>query len=639
PATVGRPSRSVTTNSSALETAFAHHARGELAQAQAIYRQIVASDPGHAAAWHLLGVAAHQEGRHAEAVEHLSRAIALDAAQPDFHNHLGTACAALGDLERAELSFRHALGLSPADGQIHYNLATLLNLRGRPDEAIALYRRAIELAPSLAEAHFNLGNLLRERGDLAAAEPCFAAAVRARPGYAKALTNLAAVSNKLGKRAQARSAWQTAVDVYRRTLASDPRNIAALTGLGASLQGLEKFADARACYGRALELEPKNATALFNLASALFTEGDYRQAEAYFRRAATGDVDHGDVAFRLGQCRQFDGDFSAAIDLYDQALERKPAEAEFHYYRATARLASGDFEQGWPEYEWRLKTRYAGPAYPQRRWQGEALDGDKIVVYAEWGLGDTLQFVRYVPQVEARGGEVVLAVQEALVPLLRESGFKQFAPWQAGAALDCQWQVPLLSLPGIFRTLPTTIPQPNAYLTARPDLVERWRQRLDALSGLKVGIHWHGSKSWTTDLRSIPLAEFEPLSRLGGVTLISLQKDDGTGQLQQWSERLGIVDFGKELDAEHGAFMDTAAIMRSLDVTITCDTAIAHVGGALGTKVWVALPRAGEWRWMWDREDSPWYRTMRLFRQDQPHDWRGVFERIADRLTELAGTR
>jgi tetratricopeptide (TPR) repeat protein len=629
----------VTSLSDLLATAFAHHQRGELPHAVALYRQIVAADPQHADAWHLLGVAEHQSGRNAQAVPAILRAIAINDGRADYLNHLGTAYAGLGELDKAEASFRRALALCETDGDTHYNLAVLFSKQGDASAAIEHYRRAVALCPQMAHAHYNLGNLLRDREEWAEAEASYAAAVAARPGYVKALATLASVQAKQWKTEEAEATWRAVLKLREQALARNPSDVEALVGLGAAQQALGQIDAAKDCYRRALAVQPADLRATFNLGSALLTEGNYPEAERYFRAIAASSPDVADAHFRLGQCLQFEGRFDEAIVCYDRAIDLRPADSEYHYYRATTRLASGDLAGGWPEYEWRLKTRFAGPSYPQPRWRGEELAGDGIVAYAEWGLGDTIQFVRYLPTIEARGGNVTLAVQPSLIPLLAASGYEQLTAWRSDPLPQCRWQVPLLSLPGIFGTTLDSIPADVPYLAASAAHVDKWRARIAGLSGVKVGIHWYGSKTWATDLRSIPLAEFEPLARVGGVTLVSLQENDAKDQWAAHGPRLGIVDFGDELDATGGAFMDTAAVMKHLDLVITCDTSIAHVAGALGIPVWVALPRSSEWRWMWGRADTPWYPTMRLFRQPRFDAWPAVFEQMSEELTRLANER
>ncbi len=359
------------------------------------------------------------------------------------------------------------------------------------------------------------------------------------------------------------------------------------------------------------------------------------EAETEYQRAAELGVSSVELYQKLGDCLREQGKLTAAADAYRQGIAVNPAMPEPHFHLGAVLLSQGDFAAGWPELEWRL-ARVARD-YPQPVWDGGNLAGKRIIVYAErgGGLGDTLQFVRDEPLIRQRGGEVVLEVQAPLIPILEQSGFEHVVPIGEAITPPCDFQTTLLSLPRIFGTDLASIPATVPYLSADPQLADDWGTRLAELEGFKVGIHWHGSAVAIRQYRVIPLAEFEPVARIAGVTLVSLQKDSGHEQLAEFGGRFSVVDFGDELDGEHGPFMDTAAIMKNLDLVITTDTVTAHLAGALGVPVWVVLPLAGEWRWLTDREDSPWYPSMRLFRQQRLDDWSGAMARVADELTAL----
>ena len=299
-------------------------------------------------------------------------------------------------------------------------------------------------------------------------------------------------------------------------------------------------------------------------------------------------------------------------------------------------FCSGDFEKGWSEYEWRWRCSTVLPRpFPQPLWQGEPLDGRTILLHAEQGLGDTLQFVRYAPMVKQRGAEVIVSCQKPLLSLLKSCpGIDSLLP-QASVVPQFDVQASLMSIPSIFGTTLATIPSEVPYLSANADLAEHWRERLRSLQGFKIGINWRGRPGNPSERhRGIPLRAFAPLARLPGVRLISLQKGPGWEEIAAAAENVPVVDLGRALDEAAGPFMDTAAIMHNLDLVITSDTVIAHLAGALGVPVWVALPFVPDWRWLLEREDSPWYPTMRLFRQKRPGEWDEVFERIAAAVGE-----
>jgi hypothetical protein len=325
-------------------------------------------------------------------------------------------------------------------------------------------------------------------------------------------------------------------------------------------------------------------------------------------------------------------------------LKLDPEFLSARWNRTLLSLLQGNFEQAWPEYE----RRWELPGTPRRDfaeplWDGSPLAGRTILLYAEQGLGDTVQFIRYVPLVKQCGGKVVVECQPHLLRLLSNMPEidRLIAHGSPLPAYDVR--APLLSLPGIFRTTLANVPATVPYLVADPALVEWWRQGLAKSDVLplpsvigpcfKVGIAWQGSVTYRYDRqRSIPLAYFSKLAEVPGIQLISLQKGPGTEQLAALGEGQRIVNLSRQLDEKSGAFMDTAAVMKNLDLVITSDTVVAHLAGALGVPVWVALALTPDWRWLLERDDSPWYPTMKLFRQTRFGDWAAVFERMAAEL-------
>jgi hypothetical protein len=396
-----------------------------------------------------------------------------------------------------------------------------------------------------------------------------------------------------------------------------------------------QWAAAEESYREAIRVKP-SAESYNNLGSIYRLQGKFAEAIECFQRALELRPDFAEVLSNLGNVFMVQGRRAEAMICYDQTLRMRPDHAPAHANRAQARLAAGDFEAGWPEYEWRWKCaggpRHAHPAPP---WDGSPLAGRTLLVHAEQGLGDTLQFIRYVPLLASRGGSIVVEVQPSLLPLLAQSGFAGVVA--KGATLPhVDLRIGLLSLPGVMGTTLVNIPADVPYLSADPGLVEHWRGVLADTNRFKVGIAWQGSTTNESDrLRSIPLAHFAPLDQ-ANVELVSLQKGFGSEQLAAVAGEFRVRDFGDALDGQRGAFMDTAAIMKNLDLVITSDTATAHLAGALGVRVWVALPTAADWRWMYDRQDSPWYPTMRLVRQTSFDDWSGVFARLAEDLRQLA---
>jgi ADP-heptose:LPS heptosyltransferase len=421
-----------------------------------------------------------------------------------------------------------------------------------------------------------------------------------KPSYAEAHANL-------GVALCTQRNFEEAMAHCKQGLQLKPDFAEAHTALGNVLKDLGQLEEAIACCREALRLKPNLATAHTNLGIALCEQMKVEDAVASFQ----------------------------------QALRLQPDSAEAHKSLAMTWLLMGNFEQGWPEYEWRWKCEPSMlPGFRQPLWDGFPLQGRTILVYTEQGLGDALQFIRYAALVKGRGGQVLVACPASLVPLLASCpGIDRLIP-QNGPLPHFDTHAPLLSLPGIFGTSLATVPANVPYLFADDVLIDHWRQELNQTSTFKIGIAWQGSPSYRRDrFRSIPLAHFAALTRSQGVHLLSLQKGPGTEQIQEVAGRFPVPDLGSRLDETAGAFMDTAAVMKNLELVITSDTAVAHLAGALGVPVWVALPFAPDFRWLQHREDSPWYPTMRLFRQTKPGDWAEVFERMAGELARKLAAR
>jgi tetratricopeptide (TPR) repeat protein len=464
---------------------------------------------------------------------------------------------------------------------------------GRAEDAVASYRQALRRKPDYVEVHCNLGILLARLGRFDEAVASYRQALLYRPDFAPALVNLGAALIQSGQ-------VEEAIDRCRQAIRLQPQLSEAHANLGAALVLLGQLAEAERSFHEALRLQPGNAEAHYGLGSVRFETGRY----------------------------------DAALTCFNEALRLRPDHPEAHSYRALYWLTTGDWAQGWPEYEWRTRC----PGYDRRdlaapRWDGAPLTGRTILLHAEQGLGDTIQFVRYAPLVKGRGGTVLLECQPALLPLLDGCrGVDRLVP--RGASLPpFDVQVPLLSLPGIFGTTPQSIPAAVPYLAAAPHLVEHWRRELAAYPEFKVGICWKvNRRSPSERYRSIPLRHFERLARLPGVRLFSLQKGPAAGELGELPAGLSVVDLGRRLDETAGAFMDTAAAIQNLDLVITCDTVIGHLAGALAAPVWEAMSFVPNWRWLLGRDDAGWYPTMRLFRQPALGDWETVFARIAEEL-------
>jgi FkbM family methyltransferase len=502
-------------------------------------------------------------------------------------------------LDEALAAFRQALEIKPDFAEAHNNFGLVRAAQNHLDEAVVAYRRSLALKPTFAEAHNNLGLALRLLGQKDAALACCREAARLLPELPQA-------QNNLGNALQEAGCYEEAMESLNAALRLDANYAQAHNNLGICLWRLGRYEEAAASYRRAIELEPDMAEGHNNLASVLRDQGKLEEALACYRRASEIDPDYG-------------------APRWNQSL---------------IWLLQEDFARGLPEYEWRwtLDT-FHRRVCPQPVWDGSPLEGKTILLTAEQGLGDAIQFIRYAPLVRERAARVVVEVHRPLRRLVKTcAGIdKIIVPGETSPPFDTY--VTLMSLPWLFGTTLENIPADVPYLAADPALVEKWRQEITSMPGFRIGIAWKGSPQNAMDReRSLPLRLFEPLALLPGVTLISLQKGTGNQQIAEVADRFSVVDFGSRLDDMTGPFMDTAAVMKHLDLVITCDSALAHLAGALGVPVWVALMFTPDWRWMLARTDSPWYPTMRLFRQQRPGDWENVFREMAMALADQLST-
>jgi tetratricopeptide (TPR) repeat protein len=498
-----------------------------------------------------------------------------------------------GNLQTAEQLYRQVLERDPRHADAWRCLGLLAKQVGRLDLAVENIRRCLLLSPGYASAHFNLGNVLREQRLLEQAAASYRQAIHLKPDFAEAHKNLANVLKDQGQ-----------------------------------------LDEAEACYDEAIRLKPDLAEAHFNLGNILLDGGRLEKAEVCFQEALRLMPALVEAHTNLGNVFKHQGRFAIAEACFLEALRLKPEFAEGHFNLSLFWLLQGNYVQGWPEFEWRRRTIDQRPySCPPPTWDGTALDGQTILLQAEEGLGDTLQFVRYARLVKEKGGRVLLQCQPALASILAGCpGIDQLVP--RGTPLPAyQVSAPLLSLPLLFGTTLETIPAPVPYLAVDPARVEHWRARLAAIPGFKVGICWQGNPSQENDWRrSVPLVQFAPLAAIPGVCLVALQRGAGLEQMGRAAEQLSIVDLpGRSEDPAEG-WLDTAALIQALDLVISIESAVAHLAGAMAAPVWVPLAFMPAWRWLLDREDSPWYPTMRLFRQPQAGNWTAVFERVAEEL-------
>jgi len=500
---------------------------------------------------------------------------------------------------------------------------------GNLAEASEFYDRILDINPDYVDAIFLSGSLKLQQGNLDTAENLLEKAKALVPGHAGVYNNLGTVFREQGRH-------DAAIESYNKAITLKPDNAEAYNNRGIVFQEQGMFDEALANYKKSIEFKPAHYV-YSNLGCVLMEKGEYREAIESCKRAIASKPDYAEAHINLGNVLQELGRHDEAILCYDKSVELAPDNVKAHINRAIERLLLEDFERGWPEYEWRLrKEDYVFNHFHQPRWDGSALNGRTILVNTERGFGDSIHFARYLPKLKESGGYVIFECQQTLSRLMRGcSGIDEIVVKHTKSSMPnvvFDVYVPLMSLPGIFSTTLDNIPAEAPYISVDSELTESWRKRLYRNDDFKVGIVWKGNfNNISGRRRSCSLADFAPLAGIPGLVFYSLQKGQEAMEANNPPTGMNIIN----LDSGLKDFADTAAVIANMDLVISIDTAVVHLAGAMGKPVWTLLHFTPDWRWFLQRDDSPWYPGMSLFRQTQPNDWSGVFEQVKESLSNL----
>lgn len=643
----------------------------DYAAAAAAAQEAVARDP-HNFQWHYLRGRALAAGKDYEpAIDCYRRAIECDASQPAAHISMGVVTRALGLPWQAAECHRRALALDPDSFEAHLNLGNaLIDLRDF-DAAASAFQSALTVNERSSGAWLGL----------AKAWEAMANATDARAGYARAktvlhphsteslsaLATLARTANRhadaarylkriaelnpqaaeplvdFGLALQQAGELQDSVDAFERARALQPDNIAALVNLGVSLTELQRYDAAQSVLQRALEVDARCVEAHVDLSVAYYRGRRIEPSLAHCELAVEIEPRHAGALTGKGVILMERRELPAAIECFRGAIASDPVNAKAHTNLALALLMAGEMREGWSEYEWRWKTYITRgmnyPRFAQPQWRGEPLAGRRLLIHAEQGFGDTLQFVRYAQLAAAQGARVFVEVQRPLESLVRSMpGIEQVIAY--GDSLpEFDLQCPMLSLPLAFDTTLDTIPGGIPYLAPGAKASKRWRKRLAAVRGMKVGLVWAGGArkhDINCDLvdqrRSMDLADLSALAQIECVRFVSLQIGTVPGE----AARAAFGDRLLDWTADIGDFSDTAAIIDNLDLVIAVDTSVVHLAGAMGKRVWMLSRFDGCWRWLLDGDTTSWYPTMRIFRQPASGDWATPVARVSRALAEAA---
>ena len=616
------------TLSQVFEFAVKAYQAGKLTEAEQLCLKILTADPDSAPTLNLLAVINSAFGRNDMALSNIDRALSL---RPDFVEALINRGIALYQLKRfadALADYDRAIALRPDHADALVNRGNALGRLQRHEDALASYHRALALHPGHAQALVGRGATLHDLRQYDEALKSYDRALALRPDHVETLVNRGVTLHEQKQPGEA-------LNSFDRALALEPNNVEALTNRGVALHDLERYGEALASHARALAVRPDHAAALSNRGVTLHRLGRPDEALASYDRALAFRPDYADALVNRGVTLHGLKRFEEALASYDRAIALRPDHADAYFFGSMSRLLAGDFDRGWIGYEWRRKGASTGPSrrdFPQPLWLGGNEIADKIILlHSEQGFGDTIQFCRYAPLVAARGARVILEVEEPLQGLLTGLAGTTQVIAKGDRLPDFDLQCPLLSLPLAFGTRLQTIPSAMPYLRAPDQALVKWSARLPTKRRRRIGIAWAGNAKHIRDReRSIDLRNLLPLQDVDA-TFVSLQKEIRASDMARLEESADIIDFGHELEN----FSDTAALISHLDLVISVDTAVAHLAGALGKPVWILLTHVPDWRWLLDRDDSPWYPTARLFRQGETREWDSVVARVRDALLKF----
>lgn len=564
---------------------------GNFQEAEKVCDTLVDEQAENSYGWYLLGYSTLCLRRVEKAKKSFRQAVILDTQNSQYHFYYGNTLQLNNELDDAIAEFRNAIELSPQLFEAHFNLACCLMMKEGYSEAASILKELAIRNPEMAEIYFQWGVAAKMSGDEGSALFAYKKAIELKPDWAEAYFNLALLITQKEPGA--------AIPLYEKALFLKPGWAQVCNSLGAAYQRIRALDKAVECYLKALEEKPAWHLPYHNLGEVFILKNQTMQAIQYFR----------------------------------ESIKRNPGFAGSHFNLGILLLQQGMFSEGWQEYEWRLAGQENGNSNIKQApmWEGSDPGGRTIVVRSEQGLGDAIQFVRYVKLIHQAGGRVWLQASPRLAHLLETCPEvdRVITDWPPLEEFD--FQAPLLSLPRIFGTTLDSIPADIPYLFAQPcdESMLRFLERYDS-STLKIGISWRSGDSYRNhELRDCKPGDFHSLAHIPRVALFSLQFAPFSQESQELKE-LGIEDLAEKL----GDFASTAAIVRGMDLVITVDTALAHLAGALGKPVWTLLNFTADWRWLTDREDTPWYPNMRLFRQRVSGDWAEVFASVESRLVE-----
>jgi len=582
----------------------------------------VSKNPSNTKAINNLGLAYQSMGRYDDAIKLFKAAIKVDKNYLSAYNNLAICCQLTGDYQNAVEILLTALSINQNDSETNYNLGTVLHKNGEFEKAIKYYKKAVELNSKSAETYYNIALIKIDNKEFESAETFLKKSYEIQPNNFDILFNLGFVNEQLKNYTSAENFYNAA---YKLNPSSSELNF----NLGNIFKENKNWKRAEEFYTAALEINA-DAKIFNNLGFILLKQGRYEEAEKNFKAALILDKNYLDAKTNYGASLLELGKIDEAIKEYDEVLKINSENATAHFNKAVALLLSGNFDEGWKEYEWRFKKgNLKKPDFVKPEWNGENLNGKTILVHDEQGIGDSIQFIRFLKLLKEQNAKVIFKCRKELVNLYKNfEAVDEFVELTNYVESNFDFEISLLSLPKIFKTNISNIPSPEKYLTVDKSILEKWKNKFAGIEKLKVGLVWRGNPEHEYDYkRSCRLEDFKNILKNENAVFYSLQKENDKEELLKY----GVIDLSNEVSN----LEETAGCITNMDLVITVDTAAAHIAGALGKETWALISKIPDWRWLLEGDGSPWYSSLKLFRQKETGNWNSVFEEINNELNKI----
>jgi tetratricopeptide (TPR) repeat protein len=603
-----------------FDVALEYAKKGDLKKAELICKKLLEIHPNYIDALCLLGEIYYHIEDYESAITYLRKTLQFNHTDALTYYTLANACKKSHLLDDAINYYQKAIDLNHHFEDACYNLGIALKEKGDIEAAIHAFQKASQLNPTSSDVLNNLGLSFHEQGKFDEAITYFQKALQLHPDYTLAMNNLGLTLHEKGEHDEA-------IQTFQEVITREPDDAYAYYNLGIVFMKQQQHDKAIEAFQTTIKKDPNFENAYYNMGIAFSEKGQLDNAIHLYQQTLRVNPSRPDVYNNLAIAYEEKGDIGNAIPYFKKAVELTPEDAEIHWNLSLALLLSGDLLNGWKEYQWRFGINdFRKNLFLRPLWNGSDITGKTLLIHSEQGFGDTLQFIRYASLVAERGAKVIVQCPRELVSLLRsvEGIWTVIAFGEELPEFDVH--CPLLSLPFIFGTTIETVPSKIPYIIADPLSVQRWEgELLNDKERIKIGLVWAGgAKNKNDKHRSLLLTEFTSLAGFEDIIFYSLQKGDAAIQTSTVPEGMRLIDYTEELED----FSDTAALIQNIDLIISVDTAVAHLAGALGKPVWTLLPFVPDWRWMLNREDTPWYPTMRLFRQPSPGNWESVMQKL-----------